>query len=81
MSFQNFGDSFQGQQNPEEAGAPGAAGAQPQQQQMGQPMGQPMDAQPGQFQGAQGGAPGSAPPQQQGGDAKTTLWYVAIDLP
>ncbi|GAB7356062.1 hypothetical protein MBLNU459_g6679t1 [Dothideomycetes sp. NU459] len=75
MSFQNFGDSFQGQQNPEEGGAPGAAGAQPQQPQMGQPM----DAQPGQFQGTPGGAPGSAPPQQQGGDAKTTLWMGELE--
>lgn len=72
MSFQNYGDSFQGQQAPEEAGGPGAAGGQPQQP----PMGQSMEASPGQFQAGNGGAPGTSPTGQQQGESKTTLWSV-----
>lgn len=70
MSFQQFGDSFQGQQ-PEEAGAPAAQPQQP-------PMGQPIESQQGQFPPTPSGAPGSAPGpgSQSGGEPKTTLWYV-----
>jgi len=72
MSFQNYGDSFQGQQPNEEGGAPGTAGAQQQQP----PMGQPMETPTGQFpQGGNGSAPGASPSAQApGGDSKTTLW-------
>ena len=79
MSFQNYGDSFQGQQPSEEAGGPGAAGVQQQQQQQQQqpPMGQSMDTSPGgQFQGGNGGGPGASPGGQGSGDSKTTLWSV-----
>lgn len=72
MSFQQFGDSFQGQQPSDEA-APGSAGAQPQQP----PMGQPMDGQQGQFPGAPQGAAGAPSSAQPSGDAKTTLWCVS----
>jgi hypothetical protein len=70
MSFQQFGDSFQGQQ-PEESGAPAAQPQQP-------PMGQPIESQQGQFPPTPSGAPGSAPGpgSQSGGEPKTTLWYV-----
>jgi len=75
MSFQNYGDSFQGQQpGAEEAGGPGSAGAQPQQQ-----MGQPMDQSPNQFQGGNGGPAAGAPPAQQSGDSKTTLWMGELE--
>jgi hypothetical protein len=74
MSFQNFGDgSAQPQQGGEEQGGYGAPGAA--QQQM--PMGQQMDPnqQQNQFPGGpQAGGPGG--PGSQGGDQKTTLWYV-----
>jgi hypothetical protein len=71
MSFQNYGDSFQGQQpGAEETGGQGPPGGQPQQQ-----MGQPMDQSPNQFQGGNGGPAGGAPPAQSG-DSKTTLWFV-----
>lgn len=77
MSFQNYGDSFQGQQPTEEAGAPGSAGAQqPQQPPMGQPMEEHQGQFQGEFQGGNGGAPGNGGPPQQGGEAKTTLWSV-----
>ena len=71
MSFPNY-DSFNqaGQQD-----ASGAGPAAPPQQDsaMG---GQVPDSSQGQFQAGNGGDPGSAGGQQQGGDAKTTLWYV-----
>jgi len=77
MSFQNYGESFQGQQGGEETGVPGAAPAQPQQP---PPMGQPMESPAGQFPPGNGGAPGTSPTQQPGqGDAKTTLWFVKTD--
>lgn len=75
MSFQNFGDSFQGQQPSDESGAPGSAGAQPQQP----PMGQPMEGQQTQFQGAPAGAPGAPGSAQSTGDAKTTLWMGELE--
>ena len=73
MAYNNFGDGAQPQQGAEEAAGFGAPGAQ----QMGQ-MGQQMDPnqQQGQFPGAQSGAPG--PPGSQGGDSKTTLWYLHL---
>jgi len=76
MSFQNYGDSFQGQQPSEEGGAPGNGAPQPQQT----PMGQQMDNGSGQFPPQAGqGAPGTAgPPSQGSGDAKTTLWSVDL---
>ena len=72
MSFQNY-DNFpqQGQQGDGGAGP----GGPPQQDQT---MGGQMPPNPaGGFQGGNGGDPGSAGGQPQGGDAKTTLWYVA----
>lgn len=76
MSFQQqFGDQSQGQQGTEEAGGPGAFGAQQQQN----PMGQQMDQSQGQFQGGQQGPPGSGG-SQPGGDSKTTLWFVTPAL-
>src|SRR5947209_1770508 len=71
MSFQNY-DQFQGQQPTVDANAPGDAGAQQQQPQMGQPI----ESAAGQFQGGNMGAPGSAGDQQPGGESKTTLWYA-----
>ncbi|KAK8204379.1 hypothetical protein M8818_005108 [Zalaria obscura] len=76
MSFQDYGDSFQGQQTPQEGGAP--AGAQPQQP----PMGQPMEGvtQQAQFpQAPAPGAPGAAQSGSQSGDAKTTLWMGELE--
>ncbi|KAG9645157.1 RNA-binding domain-containing protein, partial [Aureobasidium melanogenum] len=73
MSFQQFGDSFQGQQ-PEESGAPAAQPQQP-------PMGQPIESQQGQFPPTPSGAPGSAPGpgSQSGGEPKTTLWMGELE--
>lgn len=76
MGFQSFGDQFQGQQGGEEAGGPGAQGAQQQMNPMGQQMEQPQ----GQFQGGQQGPPGSGG-SHEGGDSKTTLWLVTLHLP
>lgn len=71
MSFQNY-DSFQNQPGQQEAGSAGPGG----QQQQDTAMGGPMPENAGQqFQGGNGGDPGSAG-GPQGGDAKTTLWYV-----
>jgi hypothetical protein len=69
MSFQNY-DGFQGQgQVPEQTGPP------PQQQ---PDMGQQINSNGGGFppanMGANMGVPGQGGPEQQGGDAKTTLW-------
>lgn len=73
MSFQY--DSFQNQQGQQDGS--GARPGPPQEQDaaMG---GQMPDNSAAQFQGGNGGDPGSAGGQQQGGDAKTTLWY---DIP
>jgi len=87
MSFQNYGEPFQGQQPTEDGGAPGTAPPQPQQppmgqqmgqpmgqqmgQQMGQPMGQQMDSMSGQFPQGGDSDQGQAGP---GTDPKTTLW-------
>lgn len=70
--FPNY--DFQNQAGgPEEAGA---GGPMPNQQQQQPPMGQPTDTSPGAFQAGGNGEPGSAGGPQQGGDAKTTLWWV-----
>lgn len=68
-------DSFQNQ--PGQQDGSGARPGAPQEQDaaMG---GQMPDNAAAQFQGGNGGDPGSAGGQQQGGDAKTTLWY---DIP
>lgn len=77
MSFQNY-DSFQNQPGQQEAGSAGPGGQQPQDTAMG---GQMPENAGQQFQGGNGGDPGSAG-GPQGGDAKTTLWYVMpISLP
>ena len=70
MSFQNY-DSFQNQQGQQDAGGAGPGVPQQQDASMG---GQHQDNSPGPFQGGNPGDPGSAGGQQQGGDAKTTLW-------
>jgi hypothetical protein len=65
MSFQNY-EGFQGQgQVPEQTGPP------PQQQ---PDMGQPINNNGGGFPPGNMGAPGQGGSEQQGGDAKTTLW-------
>ncbi|KAF2174904.1 mRNA binding post-transcriptional regulator [Zopfia rhizophila CBS 207.26] len=74
MSFQNY-DSFQGQQPTEQTGAPGGAGAPTQQSEMAQPI----EGGAGQFQGGNMGAPGGNGPEQQGTDAKTTLWMGELE--
>ena len=66
MSFQNY-DSFQPQQGQNDAA--GAGPTAPQQQDAN--MGQNSDSSPTGFVGEPGAVGG-----QQGGDAKTTLWYV-----
>lgn len=70
MSFQY--DAYQNQQ-----GQPDGSGARPgpPQEQDAAMGGQMPDNTAGQFQGGNGGDPGSAGGQQQGTDAKTTLWY------
>ncbi|TKA79824.1 hypothetical protein B0A49_00746 [Cryomyces minteri] len=75
MSFQNYGEQFQGQQGSEGAGGPGAGGVQQQQA----PMDHQMDESQGQFQGGNPGAPGSAGGDQAGGDSKTTLWMGELE--
>ena len=63
MSFQTY-DGFQGQATGEQAGAP-----------VQQPdLGQPIDGNAGGFPQSNLGGPGGGGPEQQGGDAKTTLW-------
>jgi hypothetical protein len=76
MSFPNF-DYPQGQPGVEEVAGQGATAAQQQQQ---PPHGQQAGNSPAPFQAGGTGDPGSAGGslQQQGGDAKTTLWYVAF---
>lgn len=71
MSFQNF-ETFQNQPGQQDASGAGPGGPQQQDSAMG---GQMPDSAGQQFQGGNGGDPGSAG-GQQGGDAKTTLWYV-----
>lgn len=73
MSFQY--DSFQNQQGQQDGS--GARPGAPQEQDVAL-GGQMPDNSAAQFQGGNGGDPGSAGGQQQGGDAKTTLWY---DIP
>ncbi|KAG8624822.1 hypothetical protein KVT40_007889 [Elsinoe batatas] len=77
MSFQNYGDAFQGQQPPEaNNGAPGTQGAEAQQP----PLGQQIDPSAGQFPPGGNGAPGgspSGPPTDVG--AKTTLWMGELE--
>lgn len=71
MSFQNY-DTFNQAGQPDASGGGPAAPAQ-QDPAMGS---QVAENAPGQFPAGNGGDPGSAGGQQQGGDAKTTLWYV-----
>ena len=68
MDYNNY-DSFAGQPQGEQPGMPGA-GAPPQQNEMGQPM----DNGAGGFNGGNMVAPTGNGQEQQGGDAKTTLW-------
>ena len=76
MSFQNY-ENFPNQQGQQDAG--GAGPGLPQQQDT--PMGGQMPDNPaGQFQAGNGGDLGAAGVQQQGGDAKTTLWYDFLIL-
>ncbi len=70
MSFQNY--DFQNQPGQQEGAAVGPGAPAPQDQAMG---GQMPDTGGQQFQGGNGGDPGAAG-GPQGGDAKTTLWYV-----
>ena len=73
MSFPNFGEGGgQPQQGTEEQGGYGAPGAPQQQHQMGQQM--DPNQQQNQFAGVP--QPGVGGPGSQGGDQKTTLWYV-----
>lgn len=70
-------DTFQAQQ-PQQDGSGTRPGAPPEQDTtMG---GQMPDNSAQQFQGGNGGDPVSAGGQREGGDAKTTLWYVATIL-
>lgn len=71
MSFQNY-DTFN------QAGQPDASGGGPAAPAQQDPALAPQVSEnaPGQFPAGNGGDPGSAGGQQQGGDAKTTLWYV-----
>ena len=71
MSFQNY-DQFQAPHGADETGASGAAPPQQQQPQLGQQIEGP----PGQFGQPGLGSPSGGPPQ--GGESKTTLWYVFI---
>ena len=72
MSFQNY--DFQNQQGQQEGAGAGPGVPAQQEQAMGGQMPMP-DTAGQQFQGGNGGEPGPAG-GQQGGDAKTTLWYV-----
>ena len=76
MSFQNY-DSFQNQQGQQDTGGAGLGGPPQQDPAMG---GQMPENAGQQFQGGNGGDPGSAG-SQQGGDTKTTLWYVVLSKP
>lgn len=71
MSFQNY-ENFPNQQGQQDAGAAGSGAPQQQDVTM---AGQMPDNSAGQFQGGNGGDLGSVGGPQQGGDAKTTLWY------
>lgn len=70
MSYQNY-DNFQNQHGSQEQPVPNQAAPQPDSLMPGQ---QP-DSSPAQYQGA---PPGEMGAPQQGGDAKTTLWYVSV---
>lgn len=72
MSFPNY-DSFNNQQGQQE---PGGAGPGAPQQQDTPMVGQHPDNAQGQFQPGNPGDPGAAGGPQQGGEAKTTLWYA-----
>lgn len=72
MSFQNY-DSFNNQQGQQDAG--GAGPGAPQQQDTAM-VGQHPDNSQAQFQAGNSGDPGAAGGPQQGGEAKTTLWYA-----
>lgn len=75
MSFSY--ETFQAQQ-PQQDGSGSRPGAPPEQDAtMG---GQIPDNSVQQFQGGNGGDPVSAGGQREGGDAKTTLWYVVTTL-
>lgn len=71
MSFQNY-ENFSNQQGQQDAGAAGPG--VPQQQDVTM-VGQMPDNPAAQYQTGNGGDLGSAGGPQQGGDAKTTLWY------
>ena len=73
MSFPNY-EPFQNQQGQQDASSVGLGGPQQQENAMG---GQIPENAGQQFQGGNGGDPGSAG-SQQGGDTKTTLWYVRL---
>jgi hypothetical protein len=70
MSFQNF-DSFQNQHQPADAAAAGGAPPTADTNMTGQG-----DPSPAPFQGGTPGEPSAGQVSQQGGDGKTTLWYV-----
>ncbi len=74
MSFQNY-DSFNNQQGQQEAGGPGPGAPQQQDTPM---VGQHPDNSQAQFQAGNPGDPGAAGGPQQGGEAKTTLWYANL---
>lgn len=74
MSFQNY-ENFSNQQGQQDAGAAGSGA--PQQQDITM-VGQMPDNPAAQFQAGNGGDLGSAGGPQQGGDAKTTLWYEML---
>lgn len=76
MSFQNY-ENFPNQQGQQDAGAAGSGAPQQQDVTM---VGQMPDNPAAQFQAGNGGDLGSAGGPQQGGDAKTTLWYEAFFL-
>lgn len=71
MSFQNF-DTFQNQHAAADSAA--AAGAVPP---TDTSMTGQTDPTPAPFQGPTSGEPSAAGGAPQGGEAKTTLWYVA----
>ncbi len=76
MSFQNY-DSFNNQQVQQEAGGPGPGAPQQQDAPM---VGQHPDNPQAQFQPGNPGDPSAAGGPQQGGEAKTTLWYALLCL-
>lgn len=71
MSFQNF-DTFQNQHAAADSAAAAAGGAPPPDTTM---TGQ-TDPTPAPFQGPPSGEPSAPAGAAQGGEAKTTLWYV-----